>query len=363
VTTEHPSGRVLGAGAVSLIGSLAASAHLFHLLTEREIRARLLGVFVPLTAAFVLVLAGLWLYRSTLDDASTPRVAAWTGLGLGGGVTFGYPVVPYQAAHGVALVDVPFLLANWSTAGALVGFLVGLYDARQRQSRSALEDERAELADRELELQRQNERLDQFASVISHDLRNPLNVATGRLDLAQQETDSEHLEAARTALERMEGLIEGLLALARQGQPLDDTEPVTLSTVVERCWAVVDTGEATLTVDPDGTFVADFGRLQQLLENLFRNSVEHGGTDVAVHMGVLSDGSGFYVADDGLGIPEAKRDEVFASGYSTSEDGTGFGLAIVTEIVDAHGWEIRVTESTDGGARFEIRGVELLDRH
>jgi signal transduction histidine kinase len=70
---------------------------------------------------------------------------------------------------------------------------------------------------------------------------------------------------------------------------------------------------------------------------------------------------GFYVADTGFGIPESDRMEVFEAGYSTSEDGTGFGLRIVKQIVDAHGWDITVTESNQGGARFDITGVELAD--
>jgi signal transduction histidine kinase len=68
---------------------------------------------------------------------------------------------------------------------------------------------------------------------------------------------------------------------------------------------------------------------------------------------------GFYVEDDGPGIPKEKRETVLQAGYSSDADGTGFGLAIVKEIVEAHGWEIRVTESEEGGARFEIAGVDF----
>jgi signal transduction histidine kinase len=70
---------------------------------------------------------------------------------------------------------------------------------------------------------------------------------------------------------------------------------------------------------------------------------------------------GFYVADDGTGVPEADRDDVFDSGYSTTQAGTGFGLAIVAEIAEAHGWDIALTESEDGGARFEVTGVDVRD--
>jgi len=80
-------------------------------------------------------------------------------------------------------------------------------------------------------------------------------------------------------------------------------------------------------------------------------------SDVMVTVGVLTDG--FYVEDDGPGIPPDRRDRVFDSGYTSAEDGTGLGLNIVERIVEAHGWEIAVTEGHDGGARFEITGVEF----
>ncbi|MFB6354021.1 MAG: ATP-binding protein [Halobacteriales archaeon] len=208
------------------------------------------------------------------------------------------------------------------------------------------------------ELERQNERLDQFATMVSHDLRNPLSVAMGRLELEREEHDSENLEAVARALDRMEALIDDVLQLARQGQPISDTETVQLSAVATRCWDVVDTGEADLVVEDDLTFSADPDRLQQLLENLYRNAVEHGGPGVTVRVGALDRRRGFYVADDGPGIPEADRAEVFDAGYTTDESGTGFGLAIVEEIVEAHGWTVRVTESADGGAQFEITGVD-----
>jgi len=211
----------------------------------------------------------------------------------------------------------------------------------------------------ERDLQRENEQLEEFASIVSHDLRNPLNVAQGRLELAQAECDSEHLDDVESALERSQTLIDDLLTLAREGNRVDDIETVDLGTVSENCWHNVATGEATLSVDIERAIRADQSRLQQLLENLYRNAIEHGGDDVAVTVGTLSDG--FYVEDDGPGVPVDERDDVFDAGYSTTEAGTGFGLSIVQQIADAHSWGIRVTDGSDGGARFEISGVEFSD--
>jgi len=221
---------------------------------------------------------------------------------------------------------------------------------------------------RERELERQNERLDEFVDTVSHDLRSPLNVASGRLELARGECDSDHLEGAEDAVARMEALVDDLLTLAREGKEVGEVELVDLTALTETCWTTVATNGAVLRVDPDLTVRADRSRLRQLLENLFRNAVEHGSTSprsdshgdavehgsTTVTIGALPERRGFYVADNGPGIPEAERDRVFENGYSTSDGGTGFGLAIVAEIAEAHGWEIDVTESENGGARFEI---------
>jgi signal transduction histidine kinase len=238
-----------------------------------------------------------------------------------------------------------------------------------------------------------------FASMVSHDLRNPLSVAKGHIDLARTEGNHEDIETAERALDRMNDLIDDVLQLARQGQPIDESERVDLGTIAERSWEMVDSGGAELLVEAAAEIDADPDRLSRLFENLFRNSVEHGATgpdsqthqdsvehgstgnrpqaddsvehgstssrtqsddsiehggpDVTVRVGALDRG-GFYVEDDGAGIPEDEREDVFGSGYSTEEEGTGFGLAIVKEIVDAHGWTIRVTAGREGGARFEI---------
>ncbi|QZY00433.1 GAF domain-containing sensor histidine kinase [Halobaculum rubrum] len=207
-------------------------------------------------------------------------------------------------------------------------------------------------------IERQRDQLEEFARVVSHDLRNPLSVVQGYLDLAEQTGEPEHYHRCRNALDRMESLIEDLLVLAREGEPIAETESVDVSEVAGDCWSFVETEGATLTVEIDRRITADGSRLQQLFENLFRNAIEHGGGDVAIRVGELPDGSGFFVEDDGPGIPEAERGRVLDHGYSTAEDGTGFGLTIVTQIADAHGWDVTVAESDDGGARFEISGVE-----
>ncbi|GAB3312757.1 PAS domain-containing protein [Haloplanus salinarum] len=280
---------------------------------------------------------------------------------------------------------------------------------------SRLESERA--------LQRRNERLERFANIVAHDLRNPLGIARGRLELARETRDSDDLAAVDRAHDRMSALIDDLLTLARDGGPVTDADAdsLELERIVRECWRHVETPNAELRVDDSRPVRADEGRLRRLIENLIRNSVEHGSTSnrtesgddegsevpreagetgdavehgftssrpaaddgldpddwdaLTVTVGALDDfvrgagadaptateagpRRGFYLEDDGVGVPEGRRERIFDDGYSTDPSGTGFGLSIVREIADAHDWTVRVTESETGGARFEFRGVE-----
>lgn len=207
----------------------------------------------------------------------------------------------------------------------------------------------------ERERDRQNARLDEFASIVSHDLRNPLTVAKGRLDLAAEECESEHISHVARALDRMEVLIADLLTLARKGNQISEQESVALAALVQDCWHNVETEQATLQTPTDRAILADRSRLQQLLENLLRNAIDHAGPTVTVTVGNLSDG--FFLEDDGPGIPEENRTTVFDAGFTTKSSGTGFGLSIVKQIAEAHGWEVTIGEAHNGGARFEITGV------
>ncbi|GAA0654886.1 GAF domain-containing sensor histidine kinase [Salarchaeum japonicum] len=211
---------------------------------------------------------------------------------------------------------------------------------------------------REAEVAAERERLDEFASIVAHDLRNPLNTASGFLELARETGEDEPLERVAESLERMDRLIEDVLTLARQGTLAGDQTAVVLADAAREAWQVTPEDAGTL-VTPDESVVvsADRERLLELLGNLFENARTHAGPDATVTVGALPDDDGFFVADDGPGVPPSKRGRVFEHGYSTSDAGTGFGLSIVESIADAHGWRVELTESESGGARFEFRGV------
>ena len=211
---------------------------------------------------------------------------------------------------------------------------------------------------REQQLQQKTERLNQFTSMLSHDLRNPLNVATGHIELLRDECDSEHVDNIAQAQHRMEELIENVLTLARNGETDTEFEEVSIASVAEQGWQSVETPDATLSVECESVVSADPSQLQQLFENVFRNAIEHSRGAVTVTVGALD--TGFFIADTGPGIPADERDAIFTSGYSMIASGTGLGLAIVSEIIQTHDWEIAICDSQHGGTRLEITGVDIV---
>ncbi|WP_232798053.1 GAF domain-containing sensor histidine kinase [Salinibacter altiplanensis] len=254
----------------------------------------------------------------------------------------------------------------------------------------------------ELERQRSREQIEQFAELVTHDLRNPLTAAQMSLHMADRHLDpgraegqgprddaacgdapgaddsgteklGAHLDKVENALVRMEAIIADTLALAHGDQRLgpDDLEPVPFEAAAKASWNQAGREAATFRIEhdrggssaagesPSGRrlcLLAHEGRLRQLLENLFRNAIDHAGPGVTLTAG-RTDG-GFFVADDGPGIPPKKRATVFEAGYSTRKAGTGLGLPIVQSVAKAHGWSLSVSESASGGARFEVTGVE-----
>lgn len=194
--------------------------------------------------------------------------------------------------------------------------------------------------------------LETLRGVLSHDVGNLLLVAQGQLQLAQKTDDADHIQEAEDVLTHLDELITDLVSLCKIGHQVTDLEPVDLEAVARQAWQDVPASNATLEVDTTATIVADESSLRQLLQNLFRNAIDHGGDDVTIRVGPLDD-QGFYVADDGSGIPESQRDQIFEAGYSTDEQ-SGLGLSIVERLAESHGWSIDVVESSTGGARFEF---------
>ncbi|WP_132058380.1 sensor histidine kinase [Halorussus amylolyticus] len=317
-------------------GSLLAVSVSHVFVSDEVLSPEVVQLSLPIGLSLFLVALGVWL---RLDDTPADLVTAVLLWSVGGATVMGLLsgwVSVLQSMQGRPMLQPETIALTKVTLGALGGGLLGVYYSRVQQ--------------RTAELAEQRNRLDEFASIVSHDLRNPMNVAQGHLELARETGDEHHFEAVERAHGRMERLVDEVLALSRQGETVGDLARVDLDTVARDAWGTVETPEMTLHAAADETVRSDERRLRALFENLFRNAVEHGGEEVTVG----SFDSGFYVADDGPGIPAADRERVFEGGYSTRPDGTGFGLAIVRRIAEAHDWRIRITDSEVGGARFEF---------
>ncbi|UPV99808.1 HAMP domain-containing histidine kinase [Halorussus gelatinilyticus] len=320
-------------------GSLLAVSASYFVVGGELLSAEFVRFAIPVALSLFVVALGVWLRTGEFSAEFVGVVFLWS---LAGGVVMGLLagwVSLLQSVEGRRMLQPASVVLTKVAVGTLGGGLLGVYHGRLRRRTEQLAEQR--------------NRLDEFASIVSHDLRNPMNVAQGHLELARETGERRHFEAVERAHDRMERLIEEVLALSRRGETVADPSPVSLRVVAEEAWGTVETPEMDLRVETDRRIVSDARRLRALFENLFRNAAEHGGETVVV--GASEDG--FFVADDGPGIPAEDRELVFEGGYSTCPEGTGFGLAIVRRIAEAHDWRIHVGEGDEGGARFDFRGV------
>jgi PAS domain S-box-containing protein len=215
--------------------------------------------------------------------------------------------------------------------------------------------------ERERELERLNERLERLAGVLSHDLRNPLSVAEGYVQLAGETGDTEHLAAAEDALDRIEAMIEEALVMARDPQAIETADaPVDLDDLASECLDSGDFGGrppgAEVVVPDPGPVTGDPTLLRRAIGNLIGNAFEHAGADSTVRVGV--DDRGIYVADDGPGLPDGGTGDDLTDFGVSNGGGTGIGLAIVERVAAAHGWTMKVCESTAGGFEVRLVGAE-----
>ncbi|WP_276261155.1 PAS domain-containing sensor histidine kinase [Haloglomus litoreum] len=263
---------------------------------------------------------------------------------------------------------------------------------------------------RQRELERRNEHLEAFASIVSHDLQNPLSIAKGYLEIARDEADVPHGEDIDEALDRMEEIIQEMLVLARSSQTIEDPSPIDIEQVALEAWRHVPTGDARLELGDLGRVRSDYTRLLHVFENLYRNAVEHSstgdrpeagdaggeasepsvgdapddagepvepragtagtegsgeaaaaaGAGAPVTVRVWLDGDRLHIADDGPGMSVEQREQALEAGYSTRSAGTGLGLFIVKEIAEAHDWGIELGESEGGGLQVTIHGLERV---
>ena len=212
---------------------------------------------------------------------------------------------------------------------------------------------------REQELEQQNEWMESIVSTVTDDLKVPLNDAWNTMEQVRESGKLEYLDKLADALGAMDYLIDNFLNLALKRSTEENLEPVNVADVIDEAWSSVRREGCTIETDALPQVNANRTRLRYLFENLLRNSIDHGGPGNTIRVGPLE--RGFYIEDDGRVIPPENRQKVYEAGFTTREDGHGFGLTIVKGIVDSHGWNIEITTGQSDGPRFEITGVEFAD--
>jgi signal transduction histidine kinase len=239
--------------------------------------------------------------------------------------------------------------------------------------------ERAELvrdlAARNAELERSNRELQQFASVVSHDLTQPLVVVQGFLGelraIAEEHPDRGEQartfgEAAQRATGRMRALISDVLSVARAGAPLGEPEDVDLAMVAEEVRddlaAAVDDAGATVTIGALPVVEGDPTQLRQLVQNLVANALKFrtpGRAPVVTITGAeVGQGYDVTVADNGPGIAPEDRPavfEMFQRAKAGGAPGLGIGLAVCSRVVANHQGRISIEETPGGGCTVRVR--------
>ncbi len=247
-----------------------------------------------------------------------------------------------------------------------------VFRSRNRETVALLDTTRRmtdELDGKARELEKRNEDLDSFAYVASHDLKSPLRgvaclaewIAEDAADVLSEES-REHLDMMRQRVDRMDQLLDDLLAYSRAGRTGEEDEVVDVRELLTAIRETIDwPADTRLHVDPSlPRVVTTPVELQRVLQNLLTNAVKYRSQDapeVAVEARPVGDDFvEFSVADSGIGIAPEYHDSVFQMFrrlHTQDEiEGSGMGLALVKKIVETHGGTIRVESEEGRGATF-----------
>jgi len=222
--------------------------------------------------------------------------------------------------------------------------------------RTVVEGRRARRRSRELE--ERTERL-RDAQRLASELESARRAAEVSIERYRETGEEGRLDAAAFALDRL-GTMLDLVESFGADTAVESTRDVELATLARRAWSMRETPDAELHVHASRLVEVDPSLAQRALEALVENSVVHGGDDVTVSVGATT--SGFYVEDDGPGIPPEERGRVFESGHTSDPERAGLGLTVVAHVARAHDWDVTLTESDGGGLRVEFDGVTFRPR-
>lgn len=206
------------------------------------------------------------------------------------------------------------------------------------------------------QLKYKNKQLTEFAKIISHDIRNPLSIAQGYIDMIEDGgNNNQPIQKTKNALNKIENILDDVLDISTKTESDLTKQYLTIDSIANNCWNNIENENSNLYVKTNQSIFVNEKLVYRFFDNMFKNSIKHGGKNVDITIGSLN--NGFYIEDTGDGIPDKIKSEIFNPNYTTSNTGKGLGLTIVEHVCDLHNWTIKVTESSSGGARFEITDI------
>lgn len=347
---------LLGLGVLNLLG--AADQLLIATTVTEPLREVFANVILLGGAGIMLLYWGVILPRTDIAPAVYTRITRWS---LGGAAFLLFLVVFLSIDPGDSVLPSREIAEIAIAVGSVGGYIIGRNEARAVTRAREAESHRRDLQMHKQQLQEQNERLESFAGMLAHELRNPLQIAQMYHPQEQPANDAA-AEQVQDAINRIEEMIDILLVTVRGSDVTIDDEPVAIADIATEAWTdlSVETEAAALQVEAEQVILADPVHIEHLLRNLYRNSLEHGAEDATIRVGDVGDG--FYVADNGPGIDEDVREDVTEAGFTTKADGIGLGLTFVKHLAETYGWQWTITDSKASGARFEFTDVDFASQ-
>lgn len=354
---ESP-GRRWGFVFISLGVTLAAAGLTFWfawgLPTTSSVNQAVLGIVVHVVFGYIVVMSGLTIYRSDLDIAECLSAAKWCAGGFGLMALFVLWASAPELLAGQFTLETLNELVVVGSVGAAAGVLIGLNRGQAVQNRRLVEEK-----------EDQRDTLLFLLRLLRHDVRHDLVTIGGYADLLDGEVESEqnreYLEHIEGRTESMRQLLETADAIIESETGGRDLDVIDLAPVLREQAALIrsEAPEATVVTDiDDGLSVEADDLVAELFKNLLDNAVTHNPTDdLTVTVEGTSEGEDVIVeiADDGTGIPESIRDDLFDPEVrGKTSDGDGLGLYLVRKLVDAYDARLDVVD-TDEGTRFTVR--------
>jgi signal transduction histidine kinase len=220
------------------------------------------------------------------------------------------------------------------------------------------------------EMNRNLQEMNLAAAGLAHETRNPLNIIRGSAQMVSNRDDApgDIRETSWRIAEEVDRVTHRLNQFIAYSRPPDANPlPTDLKAVISDVARTLESDREDKEIGfdlsgPDLMVEADESLLRQVAFNLMLNAVQalQQGGAISVVVAKNSDGTAtLEVRDNGPGVPESAKEEIFRPYFTTSKQGTGLGLAIVRHVVLAHGWNIAYYPAEGGGAVFRVSGIKI----